>query len=76
MSITCSLSSASSVGHLLHGPHEVLLLKRLSGDRISEEVLAAVEVLQAADARPAFIGLPVRSMSKAEEVINLECDAG
>ncbi|KAH9407822.1 hypothetical protein TYRP_011466, partial [Tyrophagus putrescentiae] len=54
--------------HLLDGPLEVLLLKRLSGDRISEEeVLAAVEVLQSTD------GITI---CDAEEVINLECDAG
>ncbi len=70
-------ASSSSVRHLLDGPLEVLLLKRLPGERISEEeVLAAVEVLQATDARPAFIGFPVRSMSSSEEVIDLECDAG
>ncbi len=58
----------SSVEHLFDGPLEVLLLNLLSGERISEtEVLAAVEVLQATAS--IVIG-------DAEEVIDLECDAG
>ncbi|KAH9395169.1 hypothetical protein TYRP_020925 [Tyrophagus putrescentiae] len=66
------------VEHLLDGPLEVLLLllllKRLPGERISEEeALAAVEVLQATD------GLVVHlhtSIGDAEEVIDLEGDDG
>ena len=75
MSITCSLSLVSSVGHLFDGPLEVLLLKRLSGERISkEEALAAVEVLHSTDGKNAII-VSFLAIGDNEEVIDLEGDA-